>query len=129
MEIWKDIKGYEGIYQISNKGRVKSLERNVSNNTGFRMIKEKILKSQITKNGYVVVKLCNKTSNIHKLVLQTFNPTNLKLDTMHIDNDRTNNNLSNLKWGTRKENIQQMVSEGRNKGFHTGSGIQKHLMS
>ena len=114
MEIWKDIKGYEGLYQVSNYGRVKSLQRFVNNNTGKRLVKERILKEGITKRGYIVAALgINNTKNVHRLVLETFCPIDEKMDTMHIDNDRTNNRLDNLKWGTRKENLQQMASEGR----------------
>ena len=116
MEIWKDIKGYEGIYQVSNLGRVKSLARyvNTSISNGKRYVRERILKSNITTNGYCVCALGIKnTKNIHKLVLEAFCPIDEKMDVMHIDNDRTNNRLENLKWGTRKENLQQMASEGR----------------
>ena len=127
MEIWKQIKGYEGIYQVSNYGRVKSLERFVkTNGSGVRPIRERILKPRVTKNGYVVASLSSKTFNVDRLVLETFYPIDEKMHTMHIDNDRTNNKLSNLKWGTRKENMQQMVRDGRNKGFHTGHGTMRH---
>ena len=113
-EIWKDIKDYEGVYQVSNLGRVKSLERYVPTNGGIRLVRERILKPRITKNGYVIASLgINNNKNVHRLVLQTFCPIDEKMDTMHIDNDRTNNRLDNLKWGTRKENLQQMSREGR----------------
>jgi len=123
MEIWKDIKGYEGFYQISNYGRVKSLERKVLSHSGYRTVKERILTICKTKNGYGVVNLgINNTKNVHKLVLETFCPIDESMDTMHIDNNRTNNRLDNLKWGTRKENLQQMSAEGRWKNqFSEGS--------
>ena len=114
MEKWKDIKGYEGIYQVSDLGRVKSLERMViTNGGGYRPVRERILKQRITPNGYIVAGLSGKTYNVHRLVLDTFKPIGKHMDTMHLDNDRTNNKLSNLKWGTRKENLQQMSREGR----------------
>ena len=124
MENWKDIKGYEGKYQVSDLGRVKSLKRYVfSNFGGKRLVRERILKPRITKNGYVVAALgYNNNKNVHRLVLETFCPIDEKMDTMHIDNDRTNNRLDNLKWGTRKENLQQMSREGRWKNqFSEGS--------
>ena len=115
MEIWKDIKGYEGIYQVSSYGRVKSLERYVKTSFNkIRRVKDRILKSNITTNGYCNCALgIRNVKNIHRLVLETFSPIDGKMDVMHIDNNRTNNRLDNLKWGTRKENLQQMASEGR----------------
>ena len=128
MEKWKDIKGYEGIYQVSDLGRVKRLEsKRYAGNGSYAKVKERILKPRITKNGYVVAGLCGKTFNVHRLVLETFSPIDEKLDTMHLNNNRIDNRLDNLRWGTRKENIQQMVREGRNKGFHTGHGTMKYI--
>ena len=122
MEIWKDIKGYEGKYQVSNLGNVKSLPRyvNTAQYGGIRFVRERILKSNKTKNGYCVCLLgYGNCKNIHRLVLETFNPIDTKMDAMHLDNDRTNNRLDNLKWGTRKENLQQMSREGRWKNQYT----------
>lgn len=114
MENWKDINGYEGKYQVSDTGKIKSLSRLVKSNTGNRFVKERILKLGLTKNGYVVVNLgIRNTKNVHNLVLNAFNPINNIMDVMHIDNNRANNKLSNLKWGTRTDNLQQMSKEGR----------------
>ena len=124
MEIWKNINGYEGKYQVSNLGRVKSLARYVMvNGSENRYIKERILKPNKTKNGYSACALgYSNTKNIHKLVLETFYPIDTKMDCMHLDNDRSNNKLDNLKWGTRKDNIRQCVRDGRHKGFENGIG-------
>jgi hypothetical protein len=125
-EVWKDIEGYENVYQVSNLGRVKSLERWVISNRGKRLVKERILKANITPNGYVVVALGIKNvKNVHRLVLETFYPIDKKMDVMHLDNDKTNNNLDNLKWGTRKENLQQMSREGRWKNQFTEGDFYK----
>lgn len=101
LEIWKDIKDYEGSYKISNLGRVKSIKFN----------KEKILKQSLTKNGYYRIELrdFNKGINkfyVHRLVGLVFinNPDNKK-EINHIDKIRTNNNANNLEWVTHAENL------------------------
>ena len=103
-EIWRDIEGYEGLYQVSNKGRVKSVERIVWDNRGYyKTIQEKILKPEKTKWGYLRVVLCrdNKKKHymIHRLVGQVFleNPQNLPVIN-HIDENKENNCSSNLEW-------------------------------
>ena len=111
-EIWKDIKGYEGYYQISNFGRVKSLDRYVAttgNPSGKRLIKGKLKKptERIGKNGngYYHINL-DKNNNsklftIHKLVAETFipNPDNLPCIN-HKDENKHNNHVDNLEWCT-----------------------------
>lgn len=104
-EIWKDIKGYEGLYQISNFGNVKSLPKfRVKYHTG-----EIILKQQNSANGYKQINLYknnkHRTEKIHRLVAEAFipNPEN-KPEVNHIDGDKTNNYIGNLEWNTRKEN-------------------------
>ena len=103
-EIWKDIKGYEGLYQVSNLGRVKSLERTVrgcSNST--RVLNEKILKPQLKKNGYYYVSLWydrkEYSETVHRLVAMAFlpNPDNLPFIN-HKSEIRTQNNVENLEW-------------------------------
>ena len=102
MEIWKDIEGFEGLYQVSNLGKVKSLNFNHTK-------KEKILKLQSGKYGYLLVSLCKegkgKTYQVHRLVAQAFIP-NLenKPQVNHKDEDKTNNKVENLEWVTSKEN-------------------------
>jgi hypothetical protein len=117
MEIWKDIKGYEGLYQVSNLGRVKSMQRKVYNATGYRNVRERILKSAITTSGYYNINVgVNNSKPIHRLVAVTFisNPNNYP-NVLHNDNDTSNNSVSNLRWGTQKHNMQQMHDEGRHK--------------
>ena len=103
-EIWKDVVDYEGRYQVSNMGRVKSL---VDSHGKFR---EKILSLSKHGNGYLVVVLCkcgrHKVYCVHRLVLSTFNPMdNMEnLECNHRDENKENNNLSNLEWTTHKEN-------------------------
>lgn len=103
-EEWKDIENYEGLYQISNLGRVKSLGNGKSGNS-----KERILKQKINKNGYCCVALCKegkpKYYQVHRLVAQTFlpNPDNLP-QVNHIDENKQNNCVSNLEFCTQKYN-------------------------
>ena len=97
-EIWKDIKGYEGLYQVSNLGRVK------------RITTGRVLKPLKHANGYLMVKLSKNsivyTKTVHRLVAEAFIPNpEHKSEINHIDENKTNNNVSNLEWMTRTENI------------------------
>ena len=104
-EIFKDIEGYENLYQISNLGIVKALGNGKSNNS-----KERILKQIKDKNGYLFVNLYKQGKKIqyyvHRLVAMAFieNPNNFR-ELNHIDEDKTNNCVSNLEWCTREYNI------------------------
>lgn len=120
-EIWKDIKGYEGLYQISNLGRVKSLERICFQSPlKKRKINEKIMKfDKSSKAGYIRISL-NKDGNkkkysVHRLVAQTFipNPHNYP-QINHIDENKQNNNINNLEWCTVKYNNNYGSRKGLN---------------
>lgn len=106
VEVWKDIKDYEGFYQGSNWGRVKSLER--IDCIGHHR-KERILKPKKDKYGYLQVNLWKngkkKTFTVHRLVTEAFipNPNNLPCIN-HKDECKTNNNVNNLEWCDNKYN-------------------------
>lgn len=97
-EIWKDIPGFEGRYQVSNKGRVKSLNYH---NSG----KEQVLHTHISKKGYICIGLGQKTHRVHRLVATVFipNPHNYP-QVNHKDEDKTNNSVENLEWCDAKYN-------------------------
>lgn len=106
-EVWKDIKGYEGSYKVSNLGRIQSNKNN----------RPKILKFGYNAKGYDLVHLCKhgekKSFKVHRLVLIAFD-CNLdnKPQVNHIDGNKNNNNLFNLEWCTNKENIEHAVKTG-----------------
>lgn len=117
-EIWKDIKGFEGIYQVSNLGRIKSFR---SNKNYFYKDKKKfkILRGTIMNNGYRIVTLVSMTGKhsfclVHRLVAEAFIPNPLnKKDVDHINTIRTDNKVSNLRWATRKENCMNPITYRR----------------
>lgn len=106
-EVWKDIAGYEGLYQISNLGNVQSMDYNHTGNPQKLSIKNH-------HSGYKMVMLCkngvNKNKNIHTLVATAFidNPEQ-KPCVNHIDGNKGNNHVSNLEWVTRKENTNHAI--------------------
>jgi len=115
LEIWVDIEDYEGIYQVSNHGRVRTLDRMASN--GYpRLIKGKILKPFCNSDGYHKRLLTNsngrKGGNIHRIVAKNFvnNPTP-KVNNIinHKDGDKMNNHHSNLEWCTHLHNVRHAI--------------------
>lgn len=106
---WKDIPGYNGFYQVSDSGEVRSVERKIKNRWSFRILKPRILKGKFDKDGYRLVELSMnskvKTLKVHRLVLESFiGPCPKDYECRHLDGCKTNNNLLNLAWGSKKEN-------------------------
>ena len=109
-EIWKDIEGYEGLYQVSNMGRVKSFKWNKDG---------RIMKIKKDRHGYHEISLCinniPKFWRTHRLVALTFLPnTENKRTVNHIDGNKLNNRLENLEWTTHGENISHAYRTGLN---------------
>ena len=117
-EIWKDIKEYEGLYQVSNLGRVKSLKRIEK---FYHNNNDKILIQSKCSNGYLKIVLSknnlHKNYMTHRLVAKTFlpNPEN-KRTVNHKDGNKQNNCVDNLEWATYSENIQHAYNLGLNYG-------------
>ncbi len=114
-EEWRDIEGYEGLYQVSNMGRVKSLEREYKSNNGkgteyIGKTKTRILKSGFNGDGYLQVALCRdskcKYTKVHKLVAKAFVPNPENKPTIdHINTIRHDNRVCNLRYFTWKEQM------------------------
>lgn len=114
-EIWEHINGFEGIYMISNLGRIKSIKRKANTWFGKRIVPEHFLSLKPNKQGYIRVLLCNKKKyNVHRLVAEAFIPNvNNKPFINHINNNPSDNRVENLEWCTAKENISHCIKNGR----------------
>lgn len=110
VEVWRDINGFEGLYQVSNLGRVKSLARTIIRSDGVKTAyKERIRICSLTPSGYPTLNLCKNGMmfklEVHRLVAKAFlvNLDN-KLQVNHKDKNPKNNNVENLEWASNREN-------------------------
>lgn len=113
-EIWRDIKEYETLYQVSNFGNVKSLSKLSKNKNGIYLKKERFLKPTKNNKGYFHVKLyknegkIKNTISLHKLVgLNFLKNNNNYTEINHIDGNKSNNKSDNLEWCTRSHNVKE----------------------
>src|SRR5574344_917934 len=113
-EEWRDVVGYEGYYQVSNLGRVKSIERKICLETRnvrcSKTISSRILKQAEYRNGYLKVVLSkngiHENKLVHRLVMESFKKDrNLSYQVNHKDENKKNNNIDNLEWCTNSYNI------------------------
>jgi hypothetical protein len=140
LEIWKNITGHEGRYQVSNLGNVRSMDRAVTKKSaqggGYHIrhykgqLLKPILKRSSTSTGYLMVTLCHldgskPTVYVHRLVAEAFIPNADNLPfVMHLDDNRANNHVENLRWGTHDDNMADMVSKERQaRGVDVGNAV------
>ena len=122
-EIWKDVKGYKGLYQVSNLGRIRSVGRNTIDKIGIKRHKNgKILKQYTNQSGYLQVKLYKnkkwKTISSHRIVCIAFINEPKKETVNHKNGIKTDNRAENLEWATRSENINHAIRIGLKKNKH-----------
>lgn len=132
-EVWKDIAGYEGKYQVSNLGRVRSLPHDVQQvNHGTLCIQHRrgmVLKQRQARNGYMLITLQgdknkNFTYTVHRLVAEAFIPNPESLPTVnHKDEDKLNNHVENLEWMTYDDNNHYGTRQQR--AYNNGGGRRK----
>lgn len=122
-EVWKDVTGFESKYEVSDLGRVRSLDRYSKHNTsktGFILQKGQMLKPYISKKGYLKVDLGDgfgkrKSVSVHRLVAIAFIDNPMSYDQVnHIDGVKTNNHLDNLEWCNNSENQLHAYANGLN---------------
>ena len=128
-EIWKPVVGYEKSYEVSNHGRVRSLDRTIMKKNGVNLhLKEKILKPYDNGKSYLLVDLHSNgkknTQKVHRLVAQAFHPNPLNLPVVnHRDGNKDNNTANNLEWCTIKQNNIHAFNTGLNRNKNGGDYI------
>jgi hypothetical protein len=125
-EEWRAVKGYEDHYEVSSLGRVRSLPRIVVRRGKPMRCAGKILECNVTSTsgpGYPVVRIGNRTTNVHRLVLETFvGPRPEGCEACHCNGVRTDNRLANLRWDTARENQMDRARHGTsNRGERCGA--------
>lgn len=118
MEQWKAVPGWEGWYEVSDEGRVRSVARVSIAGGAPAHYQARVLRGSPGKNGYPVVSLSRpnyqRKAYVHSLVAAAFlGPRPEGLEVCHADGSRDNNRLSNLRYGTRRDNSKDMVAHGR----------------
>lgn len=131
-EIWKPVLGWEGMYSVSDFGRVRSEQRVITRITGkMHTIPGRILKNHIRYNGYHMVSLCVKSKPkgrlVHRLVLMSFiGPAPLGMEACHNNGVSGDNRLSNLRWGTHLDNIKDKFLHGTDHNSTKSHCIRGH---
>lgn len=121
MTEWRDVAGFEGLYQVSDTGQVRSLERVVPCGSGTRRVPERTLAFGTLPHGYKIVGLHRHNQQtmcrVHSLVAEAFlGPRPAGYDVCHDDSDPSNNHVSNLRYDTRSENMKDAMRADRGRG-------------
>lgn len=117
-EVWKPVVGWEGLYEVSSMGRVRSLARVVAvpyrGGARIHRRRERVLSGSVFNNGYRYVRIGVRSIGVHALVATAFiGPAPQECVCMHKDDNPLNNRVENLRWGTRADNIADAASKGR----------------
>lgn len=128
-EIWKPVVGFEGRYEVSSKGRIKALAREISYSDGRKgRLPERLIKGTILNTGYVSVSFDTKTKkHTHTVVAQAFfGMSDYRQTVNHKDGNKTNNCVENLEWATYKENNVHARKTGLNNQHGEKCNLHKH---
>ena len=136
MEEWRDVAGYNGKYQVSNLGNVRSIDRTFVNACGVRVTRKGFpLKPMLNQGGYLKVTMHKRgkvnTEVVHRLVAEAFIPNNKHLPQVnHKDGDKSNNAVSNLEWCTSLENMHHAAQKGlRNNALEYAKSKRKAVIA
>lgn len=141
-EIWKSVDGFEGRYEVSDRGRVRSLGQEVAcgfGGKGQRKVKGRVLKEGRSTSGHCSVAVGKgNTKMVHILVCEAFHgpkPSSLH-EVLHLDHNPAHNHKNNLRWGTRSENLRHDYQNGSRENFkvavkviNTRTGEENHFKS
>lgn len=114
IENWRDIPGFEGRYQVSDLGRVRSLDHRVRSGRGARLVRGRVLRPGAGNSGHLTVVIGKgNTQSVHVLVLRTFvGEPPAGCEALHLNHTPADNRLKNLRWGTRGENLKMDYAAG-----------------
>lgn len=136
MEQWRDVKGYEGKYQVSNLGNVRSVDRTFTNSCGVIVTRKgMLLKPNLNRDGYLKVTMHKggkvNTILIHRQVADAFIPNDKNYPQVnHKDGNKLNNNAANLEWCTALDNMHHAAEQGlRNKALEYAKSMRKPVIA